>query len=374
MYDYIVIGGGVAGCSIAYFLSLEGKKVAIVEQNNICSGASFAAGAFINPVMGRPSRFKKFSDDAFAFSIDYFSSYFSDIFNQCGTYLLPKVEKSVEEFLETGKYNGFDSLYISSEELDFLKPYTARYGAYFCKSAGVISPKIFCTKITQLCDIYEHTTVDVINVLPDGSCDVSGVRGERVILSTGANVSLLGEEYLKKSIVGLWGQKIELRGDFDLKSNISGEVLISTATDGAFAVGATYIRAQEPLAITKEATDELVCEASKIVDMKNVDFKCAKGGLRSTSIDHFPIVGRVINSISMLSKFPQLEHGRKLKPDQIEYLPNLYIFSGHTSKAFSVAFMCGYLFKEYLCGKSPLPDTIDSDRLFFRWCRKRAHK
>jgi sarcosine oxidase, subunit beta len=38
--DVVVIGGGVAGCSVAYQLSKRGRQVALVEMRGICSGAS----------------------------------------------------------------------------------------------------------------------------------------------------------------------------------------------------------------------------------------------------------------------------------------------------------------------------------------------
>ncbi len=39
-YDVIVVGGGLVGCSITYQLSLAGKSVLLLEQRDICSGAS----------------------------------------------------------------------------------------------------------------------------------------------------------------------------------------------------------------------------------------------------------------------------------------------------------------------------------------------
>jgi sarcosine oxidase subunit beta len=38
--DVIVVGGGLVGCSIAYRLSAAGKRVLLLEQRGICSGAS----------------------------------------------------------------------------------------------------------------------------------------------------------------------------------------------------------------------------------------------------------------------------------------------------------------------------------------------
>lgn len=39
-FDVIVVGGGLVGCSITYQLSLLGKRVLLLEQRDLCSGAS----------------------------------------------------------------------------------------------------------------------------------------------------------------------------------------------------------------------------------------------------------------------------------------------------------------------------------------------
>ena len=107
-----------------------------------------------------------------------------------------------------------------------------------------------------------------------------------------------------------------------------------------------------------------------MVDIEIGDIVDVKGGLRATSIDHFPIVGKIIDSAKTIQLHPDVRHGRRLKSEQVSYLDNIYIFTGHTSKAFSVAFYSAKIFAEYLEGQGILPASIDSDRLFYRWCRK----
>jgi len=42
-FDVGVIGGGVIGCAVAYYLSRSGVSVVLFEKNHICSGASSAS-------------------------------------------------------------------------------------------------------------------------------------------------------------------------------------------------------------------------------------------------------------------------------------------------------------------------------------------
>ncbi len=52
-FDYGIIGGGLSGCLLAYYLILQGKRVFLVERNTIGSGASGTPLAMINPATGR---------------------------------------------------------------------------------------------------------------------------------------------------------------------------------------------------------------------------------------------------------------------------------------------------------------------------------
>ena len=46
--DYLIVGGGITGVSIAYFLALNGiKNVALIEKNNIGSGATGKSAGFL---------------------------------------------------------------------------------------------------------------------------------------------------------------------------------------------------------------------------------------------------------------------------------------------------------------------------------------
>ena len=42
--DVIVIGGGIIGCSAAYYLSQLGKRVLVLEREDITRGSAGATG------------------------------------------------------------------------------------------------------------------------------------------------------------------------------------------------------------------------------------------------------------------------------------------------------------------------------------------
>jgi sarcosine oxidase subunit beta len=44
MADYVIIGGGIYGCTVAWHLAKQGADVHLLEANTIASGASGGLG------------------------------------------------------------------------------------------------------------------------------------------------------------------------------------------------------------------------------------------------------------------------------------------------------------------------------------------
>ncbi len=57
----IVIGAGVVGSAIAYYLSKEGARVTVVERGRVGGGTSGASTAYVNAVLKRPEHYHRFS-------------------------------------------------------------------------------------------------------------------------------------------------------------------------------------------------------------------------------------------------------------------------------------------------------------------------
>ena len=53
--DIVIIGAGIMGSSLAYFLSKKGKQVTVLEQGEICSGTSSSTAAWLWPSDKKPS-------------------------------------------------------------------------------------------------------------------------------------------------------------------------------------------------------------------------------------------------------------------------------------------------------------------------------
>ncbi len=63
-----------------------------------------------------------------------------------------------------------------------------------------------------------------------------------------------------------------------------------------------------------------------MVKLKGLELKETFCGMRSGSRDYFPVVGKVIDSEYMLSRYPKIKRG--LKRFEFKYINNLYVLNG----------------------------------------------
>lgn len=358
MYDVIIVGGGIAGASSAFFLKKEGLSVAVIDETSFLSQASLAAGAFINPVMGKPSAFKSFADDAFRFSVSFYEEYFPSLFNKTGCIVYPKNEKTKDEYRALGEF-------IPSE-YSFLD--IAPLGAFLVEDSGIINPKTVIDSMLAGVDRYDMHAGELR--FDGGVWEVCGIEGKNVILAEGACEPSIKEPYLTTQITKLWGQKCKIKTDTKLQHNISSKVHIAQI-DGGLAIGATHIRTETKIPINRADTVSLINDAKEVVDITEYEVFEETGGMRSASIDHFPIVGSVYDSKSTLEMFPSLVHGARLSSRGAIAYQNLYIHTGHGSRAFILAPYTAKLLSDHIVSKTDIPKSIDPARLLFRFFRKK---
>jgi len=358
LIDHLIIGGGIAGASIAYFLKAHGAKVAIVDNSGFENSASLAAGAFINPVMGKPSKFKYFADEAFRFSVSFYSKNFPELFNKCGSLIYPKNEKTKEEFAALGAY--IPSPY---ELVD-----TPPLGAFFVKDSGIIAPKALIDAMLDGVDRYE-ACIDRLE--KDGDIwKADDLCTKNIILAQGAVKSIVDEPYLHTQLYGLWGQKSKIKTQASLAYIISSKVHV-VAINGGLAIGATHIRSDEPIAINRADTLQLIEEAKEVISIGDFEVMEEVGGMRSASIDHFPLAGAVYDSAKTIERFPSLIHGARLSSEAPSRYDGLYIHTGHGSRAFILAPYTAKLLAEQIMTNTPVQKEIDPARLLFRYFKKR---
>ena len=211
--QYIVVGGGVIGTSIAYHLMVHGAKdVLLLERKQLTSGTTWHAAGLIasGGSMDEDSTgMIRYSRDLYANKLEAETG-LSTGFNQCGYLQLATTKRRFDayrretDFLRT---RGIDKHILSAQEVADLVPHVRTddvYGGFFTPDEGRANPvdvamamargaRMRGARIVENCEVTDF-------IVRDGVCvgvmtERGPVEAEKVVLSSG----LWGRELAAKA-------------------------------------------------------------------------------------------------------------------------------------------------------------------------------
>ena len=363
IYEHIVVGAGISGCSVAYELSKHSNNLLVVDKgSSVAYGASGAAGAFLSPLLGKPNEFKDLVTKSLIYSTKMYQKNFPFLVHNCGTTRIPKNDSDREKFKEYIPY------------MDF--PYKEDGDGYFFKIGTVVNSVGLCKTMTTSFNnkrkkIKTKFDFDVKNISYDGEHWVLNdeLKTKNLILTTGANIDLLDEFYIK--IRPVWGRRIDISTTTNLKHNYHKACSVSKSFpigDDKYrvSIGATHHRDLKDIQNNQKDNDELLLKAKDIVDLEDVDIIKEYYGARACSVDYFPIVGEVINSKKTIEEFPYLKNGTNVQKERFTRYKNLYILNGVGGRGFVLAPYLARQLANKIIDNQPIDDNLNLDRLFIR--------
>jgi len=359
-YDYIIIGAGVAGSCIAYELSKKTSNILVIEQNDsIASGASGAAGAFLSPLLGKPNDFKDLVNKALIYSTNFYKTNFSQYINNCGTLRIPKDNIAKEQFESYKPYIDFEYKQIND--------------GYFFPIGSVVDSKYMCESLLNSIEVLYNISIKNIDKKDDTYILNNTLKAKNLIITTGYCTNLIDEKYF--NIRAVWGQRIDIKTSTCIKFNYHKACSVSVSKkfdkySNIVSIGATHHRFVEEKSIDKNDTDILLNLASDIVKLENIEVINEFAGARASSIDYFPIVGNIVDSIKTLEKFPYIKKGSKVPIENYLCYDNFYAINGLGGRGFVLAPYLAKILVDNIFENKTIPTNIKPHRLFTRWARK----
>lgn len=381
-FDYLVIGAGIAGCSLVHFLKNYSTSILLIDKNeDVAFGASGAAGAFLSPLLGKPNKFKDLVTKSLNFSINYYKEFFSDELINCGTCRIPKNQEDEEKFQSYIPFMDFE--YEKFEE------------GYFFPIGSVVKPYEVCKKLSKDVDKLFNFNVTKIERIEDFWLINNEIKAKNLFLTTGANISLIDEEYF--DIRAVWGQKIDILTSSKIDINYHKECSLSKSKKidenrYVVSIGATHNRFNKDMKNssynlelaninkiehnkeTKEIIEadiqKLLKKANDIKELKNIEVIDVKIGARASSVDYFPMVGKLVDSKKSIEKFPHIKNGTHIKNENLIMKDNLFVLNGVGGRGFVLSLYLANQLVENIFNNKKLDDEITNYRLFSRWAKK----
>ena len=308
----VVIGAGVAGCAVAYYLAREGLPVTIVERESVAFGASGYAAGLLNPLTGTgvPGPMEAMS----IFSYQAHVALWGELEERSGVdiqaELVPHLElilteedaEGVEELMARwGSAPGFSVEWLDADEVLKIEPRvnSGVLGAILLESPAALDSRSFTLALLEGARAHgaglvkgEVTGIDDSRVMlrdREIGCDT-------VVLAAGPWASdasaWLGVDL---PIGPLKGQIVHLaQMDPPLWKHLAGPVQIASKKDGLVWLGATEEHEGFDNRTTQEARDDIIERAVRMVpSLAGQPVVGQTSCLRPVAPDRLPIVGTV---------------------------------------------------------------------------------
>ena len=306
----VVIGAGVAGCAVAYYLAREGLPVTIVERESPAFGASGYAVGLLNPLTGTgvPGPMEALS----LFSYQIHLALWDELEEQSGVDFQPELLSHLELMLTEedargasdlmarwGSVPGFTVQWLDGHEVLKLEPRvnSSVLGAILLESLAALDSRRFTLALLE--GACAHGAVLVKG-------EVTGFDDSRVTLrdrEIGCDAVVLA--------AGPWAGEASSWLDFDLPvgplkgqivhlqqmnpplwKHMVGPVQIASKRDGLVWLAATEEREGFDNRTTREARDTLVERAVRMVpSLAGQPVVGQTSCLRPVAPDRLPIIG-----------------------------------------------------------------------------------
>lgn len=386
-FDYVIIGAGIAGCSLAYFLGKYSKSILLIDRNSqVAFGASGAAGAFLSPLLGKPNDFKDLITKSLIFSTNFYKNLGEELISNCGVCRIPKNEEDADKFESYKPYMDFE--------------YTSMNDGYFFEIGSQVTPSLICEKLTKNIEKKLSYNVGKLEQKENSIWIINDeIYAKNIILTTGADVKHIKEEYF--DIRGVWGQKIDVSTTTQTNINYHKECSVSKASKientnlFKVSIGATHhkfncdknicnycietaninacSRCYNDSIINNDSA-KLIALANDIIKLENVEVINVKIGARASSNDYFPMLGLLVDSAKSIEKYPHLLNGTHIKNSMLETINNLYVINGVGGRGFVLSPYLANELVEYIINNKEIEDNLTTHRLFKRWAKRQKNK
>ncbi len=341
--EWLIIGGGLAGCAAAYHLSKAGHSVIIAEAGNtLCTGASGNPAGALYPLLTADA---SATGRYFADALTYAFSLYTELQQQWPTPfwfptgLLHMCNDSEHKHrLQKISHNAYyQSIcrWVDANEASAIANATVDEGLFIYRS-GYIFPRALCNAYVSL---YQHAIRVFTNCIVNTCSQINGVweaRSEQNHKLISKNILLANAGAAATLFPSLPLPLGQTRGQLSyiaptaattgLRLPICRKGYILPAFDGYHVIGATYHRTHLNSGVTEDDHARNLEEALQTLPLLQDTPLTILGGrtsTRSSTRSKIPIIG-AISEHSHTNLYASLGHGsRGLITTALPFLPTL---------------------------------------------------
>lgn len=347
-----IIGAGLAGCFTAYSLAKKGWKVTLIDElNEVGQGASANQQAVLFPKLSAyNSPLTQFMLSAFLYASRIYQEILQeiDIGELKGSLLLAHNQKEqlaqaslcdwLKQYPELG-------VLVDSQQASELAGLSLEHEGLFIPLSGWINSPALCQFLANTEGVTLVKGVAVERLVFNEKWIVNDWETEVLILANGHKIMSFDEtDYLPiKPIRGQMTVISTTLASASLKVPLCADGHVLPSVDGLHYLGATYELKTAESAV--KAQDDLLNLAKLERLAPNVEWSQQVvdhwSGVRATTTDYLPVVGRVPNQAEFMDLYAGLESNSKRWIANVgPYYPGLYVCTGFGSRGLTTIPLC----------------------------------
>ena len=342
LFDYIIVGQGIAGTILAFELLKQNKQILIINNDDLSSSSRVAAGIW-NPVVFKRLTKSWMADEL----IPTLNSFYEGIGKTLNNQFIKKINiaklfsEEQEKVLWRLKTENEMQNYLSSEIFEMNHPLNAEFA--LVKQSGNLDAKLFLSESTKYFNqhnCYLRESFDFDKLIIDANEIVyKNYAATKIIFCEGHQISKnnyfnwIPMKPAKGDILTIYCRELEI--DFILNKG----VFILPLGNHLFKVGATYnwdVLNDEP---DENAKTELISKLKKIVPYE-FEVVNHESGIRPAVIDRRPVIGSHPKHNSLL------------------------VFNGFGTKAVMLVPYFAKMLSQHLTENTPLHNETDVNRFY----------
>ncbi|MBC8110631.1 MAG: FAD-binding oxidoreductase [Verrucomicrobia bacterium] len=298
MFDYLVVGQGIAGTVLTYTLLQAEKKVLVIDNLTQVSASQVAAGIY-NPVTGMRLAKTWLADDIFPYLENFYAvmqnHLHSQFFKSCVVYRPYDSIAQQNTWIARTEHPDLKKYILNASESpvpeDFMFHELGGLETFFSGWVDVNRMLEECRKYFQARDCYEATVFDFQDLLlTDEKVSWKGLEAKKIIFCEGIYAAanpffdFLPFKAVKGEILSL-----EIP-ETDLQVIVNQGVYLFQLPDKTFRAGATYDWDINNWQITDTARQTLASQLDKLLK-KPYQIIGQQAGVRPATPDRKPFVG-----------------------------------------------------------------------------------
>lgn len=373
--DILIVGGGVAGCSIGYFLTKRNLSVTLLESQSIASGGSGNWSGLVSPYpCFRDSSIASWHEAVFQAALEIKEILSDNLtsFRRCGSVQFG-VRDRVDEIINARRDISFGSVVSSQESSEITGIPQVSRSIYYPESFA-LDPRELCSFYSRGLNVLQGETVDRVTKVGDSwtiHTSKASYSSKVLIVATAFQTRWLNMPWL--TLEPVKGQVVSVteRGlDVKPKSAICYDGYVVPLIDGAFTLGAAYEHGAKDGEVKEEYSDQICNKAQKwlgpcVVNRQGIR---ARASFRASTFDRMPFIGKLPDSVQIGTDWRQVS---RIPDEQLPRTDGLFCSLGHGSRGISSSILAAKLLVAQIVGEeSSIPkelvQKVDPIRLLLR--------